>query len=100
MVSAQDALQLVKDGNLSFQLLITDYSMPNMSGCELANAIREYLPEISVILMSGFLNEEAFRSLPASLDPIFVQKPFSLHELTAAIHKSMKTYGAPVRAAG
>ena len=100
MVSAQDALQLVKDGNHSFQLLITDYSMPNMSGCELANEIRAYLPEISVILMSGFLNEEAFRSLPASLDPVFVQKPFSLHELTAAIHKSMKTYGAPVRTAG
>ncbi len=100
MVSAQDALQLVKDGNHDFQLLITDYSMPYMSGCELANQIREYLPALPVILMSGFLNEEAFRSLPAGLDPIFVQKPFSLHDLTTAIRTSMKTYAAPARTAG
>ena len=100
MVSAEEALQLLRDGNHSFQLLITDYSMPYMSGCELANQIREYLPEIPVILMSGFLNEEAFRSLPAGLDPIFVQKPFSLHDLTTAIRKAMTPCAAPARTAG
>ncbi len=100
MASAQEALELVKAGNHDFQLLITDYSMPYMSGSELAKEIREYLPTIPVILMSGFLNEEAFRSLPANLDPIFVQKPFSLHDLTAAVRNSMKPNDVRPRAAG
>jgi CheY-like chemotaxis protein len=100
MLSAQDALQLVKGANHDSPLLIADYSMPNMSGSELVKEIREYLPKIPVILMSGFLNEEAFRSLPASLDPIFVQKPFSLQDLTAALRKSMKPVTVLPRVAG
>lgn len=48
-----------------------------MSGLELAKQIRVHQPGIHVILMSGFLNEEAFHNLPVELTPI-IQKPFSI----------------------
>lgn len=98
--SPQAALQLVKDGGCDFQLLVTDYSMPYLSGTELAKKIREYLPTIPVILMSGFLNEEAFQNLPVELNPIYIQKPFSIQNLSAAVRKSLIDNEAVPRAAG
>lgn len=83
--TAQEALKLIREGAKDFQLLITDYSMPQMSGVELAKQIHQHLPSLPVILMSGFLNEEAFRSLPLGLEPIFIQKPFTIQELATSI---------------
>lgn len=90
IATAQEALHLIREGAKDFQLLITDYSMPQMSGLELAKQIHEHLPSLPVILMSGFLNEEAFLSLPASLEPVFIQKPFTIQDLSASITKAIK----------
>lgn len=87
--SAEDALALCRSHSTNFQLLITDYSMPGMSGLELAKKIREHVPDLPVILMSGFLNEEAFRSTPAGLEPIFIQKPFAIQDLATSIRKAI-----------
>ncbi len=87
---AADALALVKEGSDTFQLLLTDYSMPNMSGFELANEIRKYLPSLPVIIMSGFLNEEAFRNMPAGLEPVFLQKPFAIQDLASSMQRALR----------
>ena len=101
MNSAVEALRLVEEGDHHFQLLINEYSMPNMSGLELAKQIRVRQPGIHVILMSGFLNEEAFRNLPVELTPIYIQKPFSIHEIAAGVRKSlMNVEPLPRTAAG
>ncbi len=101
MNSAIDALRLVEAGLHQFQLLITDYSMPNMTGLELAKQIRVHQPSIHVILMSGYLNEEAFRNLPVELTPIYIQKPFSIHEIAARVRQSlMNVDPLPQTAAG
>lgn len=89
-LTAGDALRFVKASPHDFQLLITDYSMPHMSGLELATQIRDIIPNVPVILMSGFLNEEAFRNMPAGLDPVFIPKPFTIPELATSIRKAIK----------
>ncbi len=88
--TAREALQLIREGTTDFRLMITDYSMPQMTGLELAKQIHEHLPSLPVILMSGFLNEEAFRSLPASLEPVFIQKPFTIQDLATSITKAIR----------
>ena len=40
-----------------YDLVITDQTMPNMTGLDLANAIWEEAPDVPVILMSGFSHE-------------------------------------------
>ena len=54
--SARDALGILGSGNERIDLVITDYSMPEATGIDLARALAGTRPEIPVILCSG-LNE-------------------------------------------
>jgi PAS domain S-box-containing protein len=42
----------------SFDLIVTDYSMPGMNGIDLARAVRRRRPGLPVIVSSGFVPEE------------------------------------------
>ena len=57
------ALQAFRAEPNRFDLLLTDETMPGLSGTDLAREIRQLRPEISIILMSGYggslLNERA-----------------------------------------
>ncbi|XOF33907.1 MAG: DUF3365 domain-containing protein [Candidatus Electrothrix sp. YB6] len=55
------ALQLFQEAPDSFDLLITDHTMPGMTGSELARVILEQRPDLPVILCTGYtaaLSEE------------------------------------------
>ena len=82
--SAENALeQLEQDTN--FDLLITDMVMPGMSGAELAGIIKTKIPNIKIILASGYSEEIARRELAGSQDFEFMAKPFSLGDLTKKV---------------
>ena len=54
-VSGHQALDCFRQAPQSFDLLITDESMPGMTGIELAQQIYQLQPELPVILCSGHL---------------------------------------------
>ncbi len=82
--SAENALeQLEQDSN--FDLLITDMVMPGKTGAELAAIVKEKIPNIKVILASGYSEEIAKRELSESENFEFMAKPFSLGDLTAKV---------------
>ena len=82
--SAENALeQLEHDTN--FDLLITDMVMPGKTGAELAAIVKEKIPDIKVILASGYSEEIAKRELSESENFEFMAKPFSLGDLTAKV---------------
>ena len=51
---SEDALARFSRAPRDFELIITDWAMPGMSGTELVSAIREIRPDIPMLLMSGF----------------------------------------------
>jgi len=63
-------------------LLLTDVLMPGMNGCDMAKRIREIIPELRVVFMSGY-TEHAF-TWEGEDEPQFeyLQKPFTLRTLT------------------
>jgi two-component system cell cycle sensor histidine kinase/response regulator CckA len=64
------------------EILLTDLSMPGMSGRELAARIRAARAETRVVLMSGHAGDELARRTPGQEDDlIFLQKPFTLQTL-------------------
>ncbi len=82
--SAENALeQLAQDTN--FDLLITDMVMPGKTGAELAAIVKEKIPNIKVILASGYSEEIAKRELSEKENFEFMAKPFSLGDLTAKV---------------
>jgi DNA-binding response OmpR family regulator len=67
-----------------FDLVITDYSMPDMKGNQLAVEIRKVAPKQPILMITAFADQ--LRGAENPVDDI-LNKPFSARELTEAIDK-------------
>mgnify|MGYP003340326991 CR=1 FL=1 len=52
------ALQALRAAPAAFDLVVTDYNMPGMSGLDIAREVRMINPNLPVIVTSGFVDEE------------------------------------------
>jgi CheY-like chemotaxis protein len=70
-------------------LLITDYSMPRMTGIQLAKAARELRPGLPILLATGYAD------LPegADIDLPRLNKPYQQDQLAAEIASVLKSNG-------
>ncbi|MBB6179445.1 PAS domain S-box-containing protein [Rhizobium flavum] len=82
--SGKEALALI-DGGATFDLLITDYSMPGMTGAELAKAARDRVPGLPILLASGYAD------LPSGveMDVARLAKPYSQDQLASVLGKML-----------
>ena len=73
----------------TFDLVITDYSMPAMKGDELAAAIKARNPAQPIVMITAYV--EALTSNRTALTGIdvLVSKPFRLEQLREAIAKAL-----------
>ena len=72
-----------------FDLVITDQTMPNMTGMELARKLMGIRPDIPVILCTGFselVNEEKAKAIGIR---DYIMKPILTHELAKAVRKAL-----------
>jgi CheY-like chemotaxis protein len=81
----REALAAVRADAAQFDLVVTDYNMPHMSGLELAQALREIRADLPVVLTSGYLTEELRAAAPAAGIRELIYKPNSVDELCAAV---------------
>jgi CheY-like chemotaxis protein len=84
-----DALQVLERASEPFDLVVTDVSMPVMSGYKLGRRLAESRPELPVVYMSSAPSEVLVRcGLPPGPTP-FLRKPFLpadlVREVAAAI---------------
>lgn len=68
-----------------FGLLITDHSMPGMTGVELIQRLREESFHGKVMVLSAHLSPENRAAYEALAVDAMVSKPFDVHELRATI---------------
>jgi two-component system, cell cycle sensor histidine kinase and response regulator CckA len=88
--SGEAALELISADSANVDLLITDVVMPQMDGTTLIKHVRERLPEMKVICISGYA-EEAFRNRLDSAENVhFLPKPFSLDQLAGKVKEVMR----------
>lgn len=65
-------------------LLITDVSLPGMSGIELARVVKSSYPAIAIIICSGY-GEQQFEALPFPVT--WLQKPIEIESFLEAIER-------------
>ena len=83
--TATDALEIFKAKPDSFDIVITDMTMPKMTGMELATQLSIIKPGIPIILCSGYnanISKEKIRK--AGIREL-IMKPFTRHEIAFAI---------------
>jgi len=71
----------------SFDALVSDVVMPNLSGPALARSLREERPYLPVVLMSGYPDAE---DRPIPDDVVFLLKPFGPEQLCEAVARALR----------
>jgi len=88
--SGGDAFEMFSNPDNSFDLIITDLSMPGMSGMELVQRVRNVDSDIWVLLSSGNMEiENMTEYLEQGVDGL-IQKPWSANQLMAKITELSK----------
>jgi PAS domain S-box-containing protein len=78
--SAIKALDVFKENPQKFDLLITDQTMPNMTGIELVKKIRMTHPNLAIIICSGF-SEQLDDKMLIAMDAYYLKKPINSEKL-------------------
>ena len=86
--SAEDALARLRDGQ--FQLVISDITMPGMSGLDMIPHVKELSPDTVVVMISGMQTvESAIGALRLGAFD-YLMKPFDLRQVEAVVKRALE----------
>jgi two-component system, cell cycle sensor histidine kinase and response regulator CckA len=90
VITAKDgveALQLASELGSSIGALLTDVVLPRMRGTELASRLSNFVPDVKVIFMSGYL-EHIDQDQKLRPDALFLEKPFTRETLLRKVNEA------------
>lgn len=85
--SGDQALALLGREDFEVDLLITDYSMPGISGIQLAREVARLRPSLPVMLCSGFSESVVIEEGAKMFVRRFMSKPLDMKKLAVAIRE-------------
>ena len=91
MNSPTEALDVIANEPARFDIVLTDLTMPDLSGVELAKRSRQINPELAILLLTGYRADA-----PADSDGLFcevLQKPLTGDELVAGVERALQARG-------
>ena len=77
----EQALRIARLTSGKIDLLLTDIIMPGINGPELVTRVREYLPDVTVLYMSGYSDELLHNHDPNGGGVHLLEKPFTADQL-------------------
>jgi two-component system cell cycle sensor histidine kinase/response regulator CckA len=83
--TGEGALEILSSTDETVSVLITDVVMPEMDGPTLVRRVRRSYPDIRVIFISGYAEEDLCRRIDESSGVHFLSKPFTLHQLAGKV---------------
>jgi CheY-like chemotaxis protein len=85
--SAEEAEPLAAGGEID--ILLTDLMLPGATGAELASRLRARYPDLEVITMSGYAEDESVRRSVREGNTRFLQKPFDTSTLARELRAAL-----------
>jgi len=82
-----EALRLLEHAG-DVRLVLTDVIMPNMDGAELARQLSRIRPELRILFMSGYVDDDLVRSLGKAAG-LFLSKPFTASALMDRVRQTL-----------
>lgn len=89
-MSSIEAMEAFTSAPMAFDLIITDQTMPGITGFELARRMLAIRPDIPIILCTGFsenVNETTAKEIGISE---FMMKPLTIYSLSEAVNKYLQ----------
>ncbi|MEJ2034325.1 MAG: response regulator [Deltaproteobacteria bacterium] len=87
--TGREALEIFRQDPARFDLVITDQTMPELTGAELSEGLLEIRPGIPIILATGhseLIDEQQAKDLGIRE---FVMKPYTLAQLSAVVRRAL-----------
>ena len=84
---SEDALAAFKAAPDDFDLVLTDMSMPGMSGVEFAQSVLAVRPEMLVVIATGHVQDKDVERARAVGVREIIQKPNSLEEMAQTVSR-------------
>jgi two-component system cell cycle sensor histidine kinase/response regulator CckA len=85
-----EALEVFANYDGEVDLVVSDVVMPEMDGPTLMKRLRADHPHLKIIFISGYAEDAFKKNLPANEEFSFLQKPFDLKELAAAVKAALQ----------
>ncbi|MBF0551801.1 MAG: PAS domain S-box protein [Deltaproteobacteria bacterium] len=93
MTNSVEALKRFGQRPGYFDLIITDQTMPNLTGAELAREVLDVRPDMPIILCSGFSETISYEDAKKLGIREFVMKPLTRREMAAVIKRVLEGRG-------
>jgi PAS domain S-box-containing protein len=84
-----EAIELVRDEEQPFNLMLTDLVMPQMDGRTLAARIQPASPETKILFMSGYTQHGSVKTPEVTGREHFIAKPFTGDQLARALRHAL-----------
>jgi two-component system cell cycle sensor histidine kinase/response regulator CckA len=84
--SGEAALELCGKQNATIDLVMTDLIMSGMGGKAMAGKLAERFPNIQILYTSGYTEDKDIRREITQEGNSFLEKPFSVSDLSHAVH--------------
>jgi hypothetical protein len=84
-----DALEALRARPRAFDVVLSDLTMPGMTGLALAEEVRRLRPDLPVLLMSGYSDGVPEEALASGLLRAVLPKPFSTQALARALREAL-----------
>ena len=81
--NGRDAIEALRQGDCDYDLMISDYAMPHVSGTEFLREARELCPGVPALIITGYAEIGAITDRPENVEVLL--KPFTPRALEAAI---------------
>jgi CheY-like chemotaxis protein len=80
-----EALKTLQDGDCGYDLMISDYAMPQQSGTEFLREARQFCPGVPALIITGYAEADAISDRPEGVEVLL--KPFTPNKLEAALSR-------------
>ena len=85
-----EALDVFKKDPFYFDLILTDHTMPVISGIDISKEVFSIRPDIPVVLSSGYIDSIDCSSFENTSIKEFIKKPFDMEELARKVRKALE----------
>jgi DNA-binding NtrC family response regulator len=90
---AKSALSVIREGT-KVDLVVTDYSMPGMGSHEYFTALKQALPSVPVVILTGFDSADIEAKLRGIGQFVYVSKPIDAKELDRIVKEALERSAA------
>jgi PAS domain S-box-containing protein len=87
--SSEQCLEALRAEPGSCAVLLSDQTMPGLTGLELSARVRVFSPNLPIVIMSGYFSKISPRSLEDIGNINLLAKPFTMTELSRIVHRAL-----------